>query len=385
MARPKKPTYEYVPSLKQYRKRIKDADGKSVAIYGKTPEILTEKIKEAEARIAANLEAGKSPTVKQYAERWLELNDVNSTYARCLRTRALPVIGDKKLAEIKPDDAKAVMAKVSVMSRDLQTKTLNVMKNMFEDAVDNGWINSNPCRRLKPGGAPPKEKPALTPGQEKILLDAVRGTGAETFCMIGLYAGLRREEILALQWDCVNLGEHPYIEVKRALRWEHNRPVVSDDLKSQRSAKDASRRKVAIPSVLADHLRSIQNESEFVLGRAMTQTAFKNMWRIVERRQAGETTARRIVDGEMVKAPVTREVGEVSRNHSVTRTIDFEVTPHILRHTYSTRLLLGGVDLKRVQYLMGHADSRITIDRYTHLVEQDLDGMADVVNNVFGG
>lgn len=43
-----------------------------------------------------------------------------------------------------------------------------------------------------------------------------------------VYSGLRREEILALQWDCVDLGDTPHIEVKRALRFEHNRPVVSD-------------------------------------------------------------------------------------------------------------------------------------------------------------
>ena len=44
MPRPKKPTYEFVERLKLYRKRIKDADGKYVAIYGKTPDELTQKL-----------------------------------------------------------------------------------------------------------------------------------------------------------------------------------------------------------------------------------------------------------------------------------------------------------------------------------------------------
>ena len=51
MARPKKPTYEWVPSRNQYRKRIKDSDGKYVAIYAKDPDELTMKIREAERQI----------------------------------------------------------------------------------------------------------------------------------------------------------------------------------------------------------------------------------------------------------------------------------------------------------------------------------------------
>lgn len=51
--------------------------------------------------------------------------------------------------------------------------------------------------------------------------------------MIGLYAGLRREEILALRWDCVFLdGATPYISVRRAWRSVNNRPVISTELKT---------------------------------------------------------------------------------------------------------------------------------------------------------
>ncbi len=48
-------------------------------------------------------------------------------------------------------------------------------------------------------------------------------------------------------------------------------------------------------------------------------------------------------------------------------TIDFEVTPHILRHTYITNLLLAGTDTKTVQYLAGHEKPKITLDIYAHL------------------
>jgi len=43
------------------------------------------------------------------------------------------------------------------------------------------------------------------------------------------------------------------------------------------------------------------------------------------------------------------------------------ITPHSLRHTFCTRLIEAGVDVKTVQYLMGHADSSTTLNIYTHI------------------
>ena len=44
--------------------------------------------------------------------------------------------------------------------------------------------------------------------------------------------------------------------------------------------------------------------------------------------------------------------------------LDFEVTPHQLRHTYITNLIHASVDPKTVQYLAGHESSKITMDIY---------------------
>ena len=63
MARPKKPTYEFIPSRKEYRKRIKDSDGKYVAIYAKTPEELSEKVSLAQQQIEEAVFRRDNPTV----------------------------------------------------------------------------------------------------------------------------------------------------------------------------------------------------------------------------------------------------------------------------------------------------------------------------------
>ena len=48
----------------------------------------------------------------------------------------------------------------------------------------------------------------------------------------------------------------------------------------------------------------------------------------------------------------------------VTYSLDFDVTPHQLRHTYITNLIHASVDPKTVQYLAGHENSKITMDIY---------------------
>ncbi|HIT02562.1 MAG TPA: tyrosine-type recombinase/integrase [Candidatus Enterenecus merdae] len=62
------------------------------------------------------------------------------------------------------------------------------------------------------------------------------------------------------------------------------------------------------------------------------------------------------------------KLGENARNNGhVIYSLGFEVTPHQLRHTYITNLLLGGVDVKTVQVLAGHEHAKITLDIYAHL------------------
>ena len=65
------------------------------------------------------------------------------------------------------------------------------------------------------------------------------------------------------------------------------------------------------------------------------------------------------------------QLGEYARNNGHVRyTLDFEVTPHQLRHTYITNLIAANVDPKTVQYLAGHESSKITMDIYAEVSEE---------------
>lgn len=86
------------------------------------------------------------------------------------------------------------------------------------------------------------------------------------------------------------------------------------------------------------------------------------------------------------------QLGEMAKNNGkVQYVLDFEVTPHQLRHTYITNLIAAGVDPKTVQYLAGHESSKITMDIYAKVkynrpeeVVKALDGAFSIWNGQTG-
>ena len=390
MARPKKPKYEYVEKLSLYRKRVKDANGKYVAVYGKTPDELSGKIAEFHELQKRGAETKGNPLFNDYAQRWMDLHGANLTfggrtdYQSCIDRNIKPYMVGKRIKDIRPDDIKELMLAVVEKSESIYSKTYMLVKQILTSACENGLIANNPCPRMPKGGVPAQERQALTKQQAAVLLDAVKDTKAYLFCLIGLYAGLRREEILGLKWDCVRLDKTPCIEVQRALRFEHNRPVVSERLKTK-----ASRRVIPIPPQLVQALQKEKavSNSEFVIHNSedgpISGTQFRRLWNYVVRRTAKDRVYYRYVNGVKTAHHVEAKLGETAKRGGFTYTIDFDVTPHILRHTYITNLLMAGVDVKTVQYLAGHERAKITLDIYAHLIYNRPEEILGKVNMAF--
>ena len=78
-----------------------------------------------------------------------------------------------------------------------------------------------------------------------------------------------------------------------------------------------------------------------------------------------------------------RELSEQIPHHKITVTLDFLPTPHVLRHTYVTRLVLSKMDLKRVQYLAGHSNPEITLRIYTSLQKSKPEDLAPDIWTAF--
>ena len=398
MAKRKMITPEYGTAIKKgvlyYRTRIKDADGKLVALYARTPEELYNKETIALEQIENATFHRKTPTVAEYCEKWLLMQSVHvrtttlTDYTSKVRRHIIAELGDKRMGEVSLDDIQLALVSVSKKSASVYKSVVILYKSIFRAAKESRIIDNNPTIYLttKGGGVPQKDKAALTDEQVERLLDAVEGLPTYVFVMLGLYAGLRREEILALKWDSVYLdGNFPYLTVRRAWHTENNRPVILEELKTK-----AAERNIPLPTCLAECLKETKENStsEYVVpnrdGDPLSYTQFKRLWQYVVTRTVKERSYYRYEDGKRVKHTVTPVLGEkAAHNGNVVYSLDFEVTPHQLRHTYITNLIHSSVDPKTVQYLAGHESSKITMDIYAKVKYNRPDELVRTMGNAF--
>ena len=358
-----------------YRTVITDEEDNRISLYGKTREELYDKEMAALEQIDNASFRRKSPTVAEYCEKWLLLQSahVRATtlidYTSKVRRHIIAELGDRHIADVSLDDIQVALVPVSKKSESVYKSVVVLYKSIFRAAKESHVIEDNPTVHLtaKGGGVPQTDKIPLTDERVERLLEAIKGLPPYVFVMLGLYAGLRREEILALQWDSVYLDtDAPYLTVRRAWHTEHNRPVILMELKTK-----AAERNIPLPVCLAECLREAKaaSTSEHVVanrdGEPLSYTQFKRLWQYIVTRTTKERSYYRYENGKRVKHTVKPVLGEkAAHNGNVVYSLDFEVTPHQLRHTYITNLIHASVDPKTVQYLAGHESSKITMDIY---------------------
>ena len=112
-----------------------------------------------------------------------------------------------------------------------------------------------------------------------------------------------------------------------------------------------------------------KSESEYVIsnskGTVLTEKQFVRVWKYITVRSTAERCYYTYVNGQSIKHRIKPRLGEHQPNNpKLVYTMDFKVTPHMLRHTYITNLIYKGVDPKTVQYLAGHENSKTTMDIY---------------------
>lgn len=346
--------------IQYYRTRITDADGKRVDLYAETCEELQLKEMEARRQVEDAVFRRKHPTVAEYCEKWLLMQSAKVSsgtlrgYTQTMNNYIVKPLGDMYLEDVTADDIRLAMIPLASKSAGLYSKVNMLLKCVFYSAERSQLLEYNPCEGLSAkGGKPGKKINALTDEQVKLLLDTVRGLPPYTFIMIALYSGLRREEILGLQWDCVFLDvPTPYISVRRAWRSENNRPVISTTLKTK-----AARRDIPIPKCLTDCLREVKEktESEYVVagrnGNPLSSSQFQRVWKYVTVRSTKPHNYYKYVNGQCVKCTVTPTPGSHQKNNpKLMYAIDFDVWPQVALTSENYEEMLQQGLLVRAEY-----------------------------------
>lgn len=262
-------------------------------------------------------------------------------------------------------------------------------KHVMRDAVNYDLIMKNPLDRVK---APAKDKPqrnSLTSKEAERLLSCVdeaerwgyseynakesrqfergngfgraylRGLPAITYPMairIAIATGMRRGEILALSWGCVDTDSGT-IKVLRSL-------TAHGELKAPKS--DAGIRTIAIDGDTVAHIKA---------------------WRDFQRIQLLKIGVKLndetpVCCSETGLHICTTNLERWWRSFRTDNGFD-GLKIHELRHTQATQLLANGVDVKTVQNRLGHASASITLNFYAHALPENDRAAADLVGTLF--
>lgn len=330
-----------------------------------------------------------NPTFSEYASHWIEYhkNEVRpqsmSLYENHLRKHILPIIGDVPIKDLHPDQIRSVLNAAAEKSHNTVLKIRSIIKLILDAAIEDDIIPYNPTPKVKQIGKQQKEKHALTEAQVESLKSAVSGEKCEPFVLIGLYTGMRQGEILALKWECVHLDvKDPYIEVKRTLNTINGKSIISDVTKTA-----AGKRNIPIPTALQDYLSNMKRQGEYVIsykGSFLPINKFSAYtYCIHQQEEKNEIRTYTRKDGSISVYNYTRKLGDYIPALKKYVTLDFHFHPHLLRRTYITMLIANGMDPKTVQYLAGHASSRITMDIYAQVMYNTPAQLSGEINRIF--
>lgn len=324
--------------------------GKRMSLYGRTQ-------KEAQAKLRlllADADKGILPpeklTLGEYLKRWLE--DVAKpsvrpttyrSYEQLIRVHISPLLGKVKLGDLQPAHVQKLHATMQAQGRARNTvqRAHRVLHNALNRALAWGYIQRNVCTVVHPPTPERNKLRTLTPEQVKALLSETRGGRWDALVTLAIATGMRKGELLGLNWADVDL-ERGVLRVQRQL---------DRDGRLSEPKTHTARRGIHLPpstvAVLREH-RLHQNEQRLLLGPEWVDEG------LVFCTHQGRPLDPRNVNREYKMLP--RRAGLP------------DVRFHDLRHTAATLMLLQGAPVKVVQGRLGHSQISLTLDTYSHVL-----------------
>lgn len=258
--------------------------------------------------------------------------------------RIKPVIGDMLLNEVKPMDCQTVL-NICMDQNDASgsiSKIRSIMKKMFDSALENGWIVSNPVTsNVKYKHEKSSERRVFTVGEQELFKELVQQSSYKDVFIFILNTGLRIGELAGLKWNNVNLDNKTIYIDCTAYYNEETKTVEENAPKSLAGYR-------TIPL----NLTAYEIVNRLYTGDQNKPYVFYN------------SAGNRIIEKEVNKALKRIVKGKMG--------IEERFTPHSLRHTFATRCAESGMKPKVLQTILGHEDISTTMNLYVHTTTDEI-------------
>lgn len=379
----------------RYRYQYVDAYGKRKAIYswklvptdkipdGKRSDLsLREKIKQVQKDVSDGIRIDNQKTVNDIFDLWISLkrnlkDNTKQNYIYMYQQFVAPDFGKKKISKLVKSDVRRFYNTL-VDERGLKINTLDsihtVLHPVLELAVEDGYLRNNPSdnvmRELKQShNYDMEKKKALTVEEQNLFLDYLRdneiyGHWYPVFAVM-LGTGLRVGEVTGLRWSDVDLKEGT-ISINHTLVYYQHR-----DGKGCYFSVNTPKTKAGIRTVpILDGVKhAFVEEKKWRMANGVlcnaridgfTDFIFVNRFGNVQHQGTLNKALRRII----------RDCNEEQLARGKKNPILLpRFSCHTLRHTFATRLVESGVNIKAVQEILGHSDISTTMDIYVDAKE----------------
>lgn len=296
------------------------------------------------------LEASKA-TVAEWMKEWLEQYKkpvirpkTYDLYSWATEAYIIPAIGHIPLQKLQPHHLQRLYN--SIRSNNKSTRLVHLVHQLLYGALKQAkrsrLIQDNVAEATELPRMQKKEIRALTLEEQDAFLRTLAGHQLGTAFMLALGTGLRRGELLGLHWEDIDFGEG-ILHVKRNVVYVRGQGILVQPPKTEKG-----NRTVPIPKLV---LKMLEGHRE----RLKEQGLFKEDGPVFPNSNGSYIYPDNF---ERTFRKLRKEAG-----------IE-DINLHALRHTFATRLLELGEDLKVVQELLGHARIGITADIYTHVTNK---------------
>lgn len=340
-----------------------DSSGKRIQkdVYGDSQKEVSTKLAElrVQAASAPKTIVGKDST-EAFINRWLDdhlaVNRSPKTvleYRGVLKRHVLPYIGTERLNQLDGEKLARWQAKLAKkgVSNDIRFRTVKILRTALNYAVKLRLLPYNPAMAIDRPKLAKKEMRTLEPEDVARLIQVCKTERLGDAIILAVTTGLRKGEILGLQWSAVNLSE-------RVLVVRHTLEEMPNSRRLKEPKTQAGRRMVSLEPLAVDALRQRLKKAQAEgFDQETVPTVFPNE---LGGFQHGSNFDRRVWH------PIRKAAGLPEAFHF-----------HELRHTHVSLMLAAGIDLKTIQQRVGHADYSLTANTYSHLLRDAQTEAAD--------